>query len=218
VAPAAGSGSGFVFTKDGYILTNSHVVHAAKKLQVTMVDGEQFSATLAGDDPETDLALIHVDFRSHGEAYALETLRFGSSGALRVGQLVVAVGNPYGFETTVTAGIVSALGRSLRSKAGRLIDNVVQTDVALNPGNSGGPLVNSLGEVVGVNTAIIMPAQGLSFAIASDTASYVVSQLLKEGRVRRSYLGIGGQNVVLLRRLVRFYNLLEEQAVLVVYV
>lgn len=208
----SGSGSGFVMTPDGYLLTNSHVVSGEKRIHVTLQDGQRMPAQLVGDDPHTDIALLRID------APKLAALAFADSSTLRVGQLAIAVGNPYGFDCTVTAGVVSALGRSLRTKTGRLIDDVIQTDAALNPGNSGGPLVDSRGQVIGVNTAMILPAQGICFAIAANTASFVMGKLIHEGRIRRSYLGVAGQNVPLHRRVVRFHELTKESGVLVVSV
>ena len=205
-----GSGSGFVFTPDGFLLTNSHVVRGASKIEVTLLDGRRGEAQLIGDDPETDLSVIRIT------APNLMSVAFGDSNKIRVGQLAIAIGNPYGFQYSVTAGVVSALGRSLRSGTGRLIDNVIQTDASLNPGNSGGPLINSRGEVIGVNTAVILPAQGICFATAINTAKYVAGQLIKEGSVRRSYIGVAGQVVPLHRRLVRYHNLAVETGVLVV--
>ncbi len=204
-----GAGSGVVFTPDGYVLTNSHVIAGGKRVTATFADGRSSGTSVVGDDPDTDLAVLRLD----GEAQV--SARLGSSRGLRVGQLVVAIGNPFGFQCTVTAGVVSALGRSLRARSGRLIDSVIQTDAALNPGNSGGPLVNAHGEVIGINTAIIAMAQGICFSISADTVEFVASRLIRDGRVRRCYIGVAGQNVSLPRRLVRFHGLAQESGVLV---
>ncbi len=209
-----GGGSGFVFTPDGLILTNSHVVHEAVRIAVTLADGRHMPATLIGDDPASDLAVIRLEQTSFEEP-GLNVAELGDSQRLRVGQIAIAIGAPYGFQSTVTAGVVSALGRSLRSYSGRLIDDVIQTDASLNPGNSGGPLVDSAGRVIGVNTATILPAQGICFAIGINTAKFVASRLLRDGRIRRSFVGISGQTVPVHRRVVRFYDLPKETGALV---
>jgi S1-C subfamily serine protease len=209
---ATGSGSGFVVTPDGFVLTNSHVVSGATRISASLLDGRRVPAYLVGDDPDSDLAVVRI------EADDLAPVSFGDSARLEVGQIAIAIGNPYGFDCTVTAGVVSALGRSLRTKNGRLIDDVVQTDAALNPGNSGGPLCDARGRVIGVNTAVIMPAQGICFAIAANSATFVMGKLIHEGRIRRSYLGLAGQNVPLHRRIVRHHELPVESGVFVVSV
>ena len=204
-----GGGSGFFFTPDGFILTNSHVVSGAAHVEVVLSDGSRYAASVTGDDPHTDLAVIRISAPTQVAA------RLGDSDAIQPGQLVVAVGNPLGFQCTVTAGVVSALGRSMRAKSGRLIENVIQTDAALNPGNSGGPLVDWRGRVIGVNTAVIMGAQGICFAIGVNTAVFVAARLMRDGRVARSYIGVAGQSVPLHRRVIRFYDLPLEHGVLV---
>ncbi|HEY3249977.1 MAG TPA: trypsin-like peptidase domain-containing protein [Ignavibacteria bacterium] len=209
---AGGNGSGFVFTPDGFIFTNSHVVHNATEIRATLPDGRSYDADLIGDDPDTDLAVIRFSARD------INSLNLGDSNNIKVGQLVIAIGNPYGFQYSVTAGVISALGRSFRSLNGRLIDNVIQTDAALNPGNSGGPLVNTRGEVIGVNTAVIPQAQGICFAISINTAKFIAAQLIKDGKVKRSYIGVAGQNLKIHRRIVRFHKLQSESGVFVISV
>ena len=207
-----GAGSGFVFTPDGFTLTNSHVVHGAAAVDVRLRDGRRLEAQVIGDDPDTDLAVVRF------EASGVKPVRLGRSASVRVGQLAIAIGNPYGFDATVTAGVVSAIGRSLRAQSGRLMDNLIQTDAALNPGNSGGPLASSAGEVIGVNTAVILPAQGICFAVPADTALFVAGRLIKDGRIRRGWLGLGGQTAPVARAVARFHGLRADQGVLVLSV
>ena len=207
-----GSGSGFVITPDGYIVTNSHVVHGAADIRVTLADGRTYSATSAGDDPDSDLAVIRIS------APELRHIQFGDSSRLRVGQIAIAIGSPLGFQQTVTAGVVSALGRTMRAQSGRMMENIVQTDAALNPGNSGGPLLNSRGEVIGVNTAMIPSAQGICFAIASNSAEFIAAWLIKEGRIRRAWLGIHGQTAPLHPRIARHLGLKNPRGVLLLQV
>ncbi len=204
-----GGGSGFILTPDGFTITNYHVVHQAEKVQVSLPDGREYKAEIIGLDASTDLAVLRIPDNK------LPAVPFGDSRNLRVGQIAVAIGNPYGFEYTVTTGVVSALGRSLRSQSGRLIDDVIQTDAALNPGNSGGPLVNTLGEVIGVNTAMILPAQGICFAIAANTAQYVVSRLITDGKVKRAYIGIAGQNYRIPQRIKQMLKLKQASGILI---
>jgi S1-C subfamily serine protease len=208
----AGAGSGFVVTPDGFALTNSHVVHGATELKALLTDGRRLAAQLVGDDPDTDLAVVRLD------ATDLVPVELGDSGALKAGQVAIAIGCPLGFQCTVTTGVISALGRSLPAQNGRMMDTIIQTDAALNPGNSGGPLVNTRGEVIGVNTAVILGAQGLAFAVPVNTARDVAAELINHGRIRRSFIGFGGQTVPLVRQVVRYYQLPQETGVLVIAV
>ncbi|SAL24851.1 S1C family serine protease [Caballeronia humi] len=203
-----GTGSGFIFTPDGFLLTNSHVVHGATQIRVTLADGTRFDADLVGEDPGSDLAVLRI-----GSPEPLPHVELGDSGRLAVGQIAIAVGNPLGLAQTVTTGVVSALGRSLRSESGRMIPDVIQTDAALNPGNSGGPLINSAGQVIGVNTAVIQGAQAICFAIAIDTAKWVIMQIFAHGRVRRAYIGVAGTTVPVSRRKQRYFGLESESGV-----
>lgn len=204
-----GTGSGFIISTDGYIVTNSHVIKGADQIQVTLQDGRQYMAKLIGDDPATDIAVLQID------ADKLSAVQFGNSDHLQVGQVAVAIGNPYGFQYSVTAGVVSALGRTLRSESARLIDDVIQTDAALNPGNSGGPLVDSNGNVIGVNTAVILPAQGICFAVAANLAKYVVGKLILEGKVKRGFIGISGQLVRFNKRIINQHQLKVRSGILI---
>jgi S1-C subfamily serine protease len=205
-----GSGSGVVVSPDGLVLTNSHVVQRARVVRLTVSDGREIEATVLGDDPHTDLAVLRAT-----QSVTLPAARLGDAKRLRRGQLVVAIGNPLGFDSTVTAGVISALGRSLRAASGHLIDDVIQTDAALNPGNSGGPLVSSLGEVIGINTAVIAGAQGICFAVSSNTASYILTEILRHGRVRRAFIGIGAQTLPISRRMARSLGIERDLAVIV---
>lgn len=207
-----GTGSGFVISSDGFVITNNHVVAGATKISALLQDGRELEAQLIGRDPATDIAVLKI----YGDA--LKAVPFGNSKNLQVGQIAIAIGNPYGFQYTVTAGVISALGRTLRSESGRLIDDVIQTDASLNPGNSGGPLVNSFGEVIGVNTAVILPAQGLCFAVSSNITAQVAGQLIMKGRVRRGYLGIAGQLINLTDRIMQYNQLQTKTGIYIVSV
>jgi len=205
----SGSGSGFIISSDGYIFTNAHVVESASRIKVILPDGRTEEATLLGMDPDTDLAVIKI------YSTGFETVSIGNSDLLKIGQIVIAIGNPFGYQHSVTAGVISALSRSLRSRSGRLIDNVIQTDAALNPGNSGGPLIDADGEVVGINTAIIQQAQGMSFSVGINTARDIAGQLIKDGKVVRSYLGLMIQEINLSSRIINFFRLETQKGLLI---
>jgi S1-C subfamily serine protease len=206
----AGSGSGFIFSSDGMIFTNSHVVHGAEKIMVSLLNENEIEAHLVGEDPDTDLAILKI--YTHGYSVA----KLGDASGLQIGQFVIAIGNPYGYQHTVTAGVVSALGRTLRTQSGRLVDNVIQSDAALNPGNSGGPMINTDAEVVGVNTAMISGAQGLSFSVGIDTAKEIASQLIKDGKVFKAYLGVSLQEVPINAKILRHYHLTNQKGLFVI--
>lgn len=205
----AGSGSGFIFSSDGLIFTNSHVVHGAEKIMISLLNENEIEASLIGEDPDTDLAILKI----YSSGYAVA--RLGDASQLQIGQFVIAIGNPFGYQHTVTAGVVSALGRTLRTQSGRLVDNVIQSDAALNPGNSGGPMINTDAEVVGVNTAMINGAQGLSFSVDINTAKEIASQLIHDGKVFKAYLGLMLQEVPVNQKILRHYHLTNQKGLFI---
>lgn len=209
---SSGSGSGFIFSSDGYIFTNAHVVQQAEKIKVQLIDGRETQAEMIGRDADSDLAVIKI------YEHNLSVSKLGDSSGLRIGEYVIAIGNPFGYQHTVTAGVVSALGRTLRSITGRMIDNIIQTDAALNPGNSGGPLINTSAEVIGVNTATIMQAQGLCFSISINSAKDIANMLIRDGRVRKAYLGVNMQDVNLHQRVINFHHLENKRGIYVMSV